>query len=399
MSKRKKQRKFIDSWLEHEETLSPIDELKFGLDPVTSKLAGERRTRTRIDEFFDQDTRKFLLDCVNGEYDDDDASNVNKVAKLIRARLSPMGFVYIGSGSNRIVFLKDGYAYKIAMDRRGCVDNMSEYLRSIEEPDLLAKVYETNRLIAVSEYCHLIGKEEFAARKDSIRDMLSYLSTRYVMQDLGTTEKNYCNVGTRDNGSLVFIDYAYMYKIAGNEDALRCRLCGGFIQPNDNFTGYKCSNKHCEQEYLPYEIINHMKRDVDECDDEAIVELIGAGDQGTDSSNFTYVKISGEDVGELSIIDKETAEQEKQIIEQRLLEEQEYLDNATKLKDITIDDLGVDDEAIDDDEPDIPKFNLKSEGAKALTPEEVEALQRMAEENKRPLGSTRLYSDKEETDV
>lgn len=392
----KKKRRFTETWLDHnhEEILSPVDELKFGQDPVTSKLTGERRKKTRIDEFFDQDLRRFLLDCVNGEYDDDDASNVNRVADLIRQRLIPLGFTELGPGSNRIVFLKDGYAYKIAMDRRGCIDNMSEYLRSIEEPELLAKVYETNRLIAVVEYCHLISKEDFAARKDSIRDMLSYLSQRYVMQDLGTTEKNYCNVGTRDNGSLVFIDYAYMYKIAGNEDALRCRLCGGLIQPNDNFTEYECTNSKCKQSYLAYEIISHMKRDVDECDDEAIVELIGTDDQGTDSSNFTYIKITGEDIGEVSIIDKETAEEQKQIIEQRRIEEQEYLDNTTKLRDMNIDDFATEDD--DEEQPVIPKFNLKSEGVKALTPEEFEALRRMAEENKRPATSSRLYTDKED---
>ena len=118
------------------------------------------------------------------------------------------------------------------MDRRGCIDNMSEYLRSIEEPSILAKTYETNRMIAVSEYAKLISRDEFESRKDEIRAMLDYLSRRYVIQDLGLTPKNFCNVGLRDDGSIIFIDYAYMYKIAGNEQALVCQLCGAQIRPN-----------------------------------------------------------------------------------------------------------------------------------------------------------------------
>lgn len=379
----------------HLDRLTPVDELKFGVDPVTSKLTGERRTLSRIDEHFDQDLRKFILDCVNGEYDEDDSSNVNVVAELYKQKLIPLGFTEIGTGSNRMAFLKDGYLYKIAMDRRGCVDNLSEYLRSIEEPDLLAKVYETNRIIAVVEYCTLINKNEFLERKDTIRDMLDYLSRRYVMQDLGTTEKNYCNIGLRPNGSLVFIDYAYMYKIAGNEDALRCRICGGFLAPNENFTGYVCTNKSCEQQYLTYEIINHMKRDVDECDDESIVKIIGTDDQGTDSSNFTYVKITGGDVGETDLIDEETAMKTITEIEKRRQQEEEYLDSITKLQNITIDDLQIDDETADEAE-DIPKFNLKSEGANVLTTDELETIKKMAEDMIKPRGDMLYRDDKKE---
>ena len=385
-----KKLKWVDDYFT--ESLSPMDERKFGPDPISSRLNGTKRNERRINQYFDQDMRKFLLDCVNGEYDDDDASNVNKVAELIKERLTPLGFREIGVGSNRIVFLKDGYAYKIAMDRRGCVDNMSEYLRSVEEPDLLAKVYETNRLVAVVEYCKLISAEEFAQHKDAIREMLMYLSKRYVMQDLGTTEKNYCNIGLRNNGTLVFIDYAYMYKIAGNEDALRCRLCGGLIRPNDNFTAYKCSNRDCEQPYLTYEIINHMQRDVDECDDASVIELIGADDEGTDSSNFTYVKITGEDTGDMDFISDTEAQKAKEIIEQKRLEEQEYLSKASSIQEASIDDLEVEKS---DDTPKVPSFKMKTEGVEALTRDEVSELQRMIDDRKRKDDGKPLYTEED----
>lgn len=373
---------------------SPLDELKFRENPVLGKMEGTSRRGSRISEYFDNELKLFLYECVNGVYDEDDSSNVNHIAELINARLTPLGFVEVGVGSNRIVFLKNGYVYKIAMDERGCIDNMSEYLRSIEEPDLFAKVYETNRLIAVAEYCNLISLEEFESNKSQIRDMLNYLSTRYVMQDLGTTPKNYCNIGKRDNGQIVFIDYAYLYKISGNEEALKCALCGSWIEPNNDFTAYRCSNKNCAMPYLTYEILNQMHRDVDDYCDEMVVEIISADDQGTDD-NITYVKITGEDTGEMEFISKEESEDLKKKIAERAAAEEAFLSAP---QDFTVLDELPSEPDNDKDEPVIPKIRMASEGAPILSFEEFAALQDAldsAKANAVPEG-TPLYVPKEE---
>ena len=283
-----------------------LDERKFVDDPYKIKKA--KRRQRRIDQYFDEDLRKFLLDLVNNDYDcDNKIKSANVVADLIREALRPLGFKEIGVGSNRIVFLKDGYAFKIAMDRRGTIDNLSEYLRSVEEPQFLAKVYETNRLIAVSEYARLMSYDEFKENEDKIRVILNHLSMRYIIQDLGLIPKNFCNLGFRSNGDIIFIDYAYMYKIAGHEKEIYCSVCGAELAPNKNFTGYVCTDKRCGTKYLTYEVLNMMDRDTDDCDDKEVIQMIGADDQSTDSSNFTFVKISGDDTGETEFISEEDA--------------------------------------------------------------------------------------------
>lgn len=373
--------------------LSPLDELKFRENPILEKMRGESRRGSRISEYFDNDLKLFLYECVNGVYDEDESSNVNHIAELINARLTPLGFIEVGVGSNRIVFLKNGYVFKIAMDERGCIDNMSEYLRSIEEPELLAKVYETNRLIAVAEYLNLISLEEFESNKVQIREKLEYLSRRYVMQDLGTTPKNYCNIGKRDNGQFVFLDYAYMYKISGNEEALRCSLCGSWIEPNNDFTAYKCSNKNCAMPYLTYEILNQMHRDVDDYCDEMVVEVISADDQGTDG-NITYVKITGEDTGEMEFISKEESEDLKKKIAERAAAEEEFLNTPMDFNNIDESMFAPD----EDDTPAIPHIRMASEGAPVLSYDEFAALQNAiesAKDNRVPEGNP-LYIPKED---
>lgn len=302
-----------------------IDELKFTSDPFKRKTG--RRTEKRINQNFTDDDLELILSIVNDDYEVEEGhtKNVNECAKILNERFEPKGFKEIGIGSNRIAYLKDGYVYKIAMDRRGCIDNLSEYMRSIEEPQYLAKVYETNRMIAVVEYARLMSYSEFSENKDVIRGMLEHLSMRYVTQDMGLISKNYCNLGFRSNGDIIFIDYAYMYKISGKEDKLVCSVCGGDIEPNDDFTGYRCCNKQCRTEYLTYEVLNMMDIYLDDVDDEEIIKV----PEG-DSSNFTYVKISGANVGEMSTITEEEAKSLEDTIKKRNENEEIFLANQQK---------------------------------------------------------------------
>ena len=373
--------------------LTPLDELKFHENPILEKMKGGSRKGSRIAEHFDTELKEFLYNCVNGTFNVDGRANVNRIADLINAKLTPLGFTEVGVGSNRIVFLRDNYVYKIAMDERGCIDNLSEYLRSIEEPDMFAKVYETNRLIAVAEYCNLISLEEFESRKAEIRDMLNYLSARYVMQDLGTTPKNYCNIGKRDNDKLVFIDYAYLYKISGNEDALRCDMCGSWIEPNADFTAYRCSNKSCAMPYLTFEILNQMHQDVDDYNDEMVVEVISADDQGSDNG-VTYIKITGEDTGEMEFISKEESEELKKKIAERAAAEEVFLNTPQDMS--VFDELPFDTD--DSDEPQIPKIKMSTEGVSMLTFDEFAALHNALEDAKlnKPKEGQPLYIPKED---
>lgn len=268
------------------EFANKLDESKFEIE---SKASKNRRLRPRIEEMFDRDTRiKLYLNSVNYRIPDN-----NDRAQVVRDMLEPE-FVHLGTGTNRITFLKDGYAVKIALDRRGLIDNMSEYKRSIEAPQFLAKSYETNRTILIAEYVNLIDKQEFLDNIDKLRYILGTLTQYYIIDDLGLTAKNYCNWGYRDDHSIVALDYAYMYPIEGNENAIRCS-CGGKIVPDNNFTAYQCSNDSCKMKYSTMEIKSRLRMDKIDEDDAEIIEVMDGA-----SSDQRYIRVAGEQITEVS---------------------------------------------------------------------------------------------------
>ena len=82
---------------------------------------------------------------------------------------------------------------------------------------------------------------------------------------------------------------------------------------------------------------------LDEIDDEEVVKVANSGD--TDSSNFTFVKISGSNVGEMTSISEEEAKELQKTIEERNEKETKYLSEQQKsLSESSIDDLEIDDE-------------------------------------------------------
>lgn len=233
----------------------------------------------------------------------------NEKADRIADVMERYGFKEIGTGTNRIAFMKDGYVYKVALDERGFIDNISEYKRSIEFPQYFVKVYETNRTILVCEYCELLSEETFNNRKSEIKSILEHLSHYYVMDDVGLTTKNYCNWGLRhvidDDGErddLIIIDNAYFYPIRDNTRMLTCS-CGGQIILNTNFTGYVCSNPSCRMTYTVEEILNKSGYDYDAGDAEVVTVVDEKGKQ-TDS----HLKVTGNDAGGITEIKNEEAE-------------------------------------------------------------------------------------------
>ena len=240
----------------------------------------------------------------------------NVAAKRISDIMTNIGFREIGCGTNRIAFLKDGYVYKVALDKRGFIDNISEYKRAIEFPKYLVKVYETNRVVLVCEYCELITNQIFNERKSEIRAILDELSMYYVMDDVGLTAKNYCNWGLRreidDDGnerdSLIIIDDAYFYPIRHNTDMLIC-TCGARIQLNSQYTGYHCSNSACHMTWTVPEILNKSRYDYDNGDTE-IVRMIDSN--GNESGALA---VTGTNNGQVDLVD-ENDEEIKRIAEE-----------------------------------------------------------------------------------
>ena len=189
----------------------------------------------------------------------------NKKAQLFE---DIMKYVYgekfrkLGTGTNRVAFRRGMFVYKIALDRRGIIDNISEFKRSPEAPNLFSITYETNGIIAVAEYVTLMDLEAFEHNQNMVLELLSELAKQYIFGDMGFTKKNYCNFGYRMNSSnenvadLVVLDYAYTHPRFANEDALICPNCGSRVDFNPMFTGYRCIG--CGQEYTYQDIKRRM---------------------------------------------------------------------------------------------------------------------------------------------
>lgn len=217
--------------------------------------------KSRINRFL---PKELLIDLDNISRDNTIRSNNRKV-DLIVELLNQYSYEYdkIAPGTNRYSIIIDNYVFKIALDSRGKVDNWAEFYLSRELQPYVTKTYECNGLIAVAEYVSPIPKDEFISIKDKIRRILDQLSKDYLFGDMGTITKNFMNWGMRADGQIVCLDYAYTYRIIGNE--MICghkkkngEICQGFLEYDEDFNKLKCP--HCGKEYDFIDIKNRMRR-------------------------------------------------------------------------------------------------------------------------------------------
>ena len=174
------------------------------------------------------------------------ASNNEKgqmIKELLRENEVP--FSPLGSGTNRLGILIDGYAFKIALDEDGMIDNRREFLYTTRLYPYVIKVYEISPmgLVAVSEYLTIFTFDDYREHAEEMRDILKIVSKSFLIGDVGVTGKNYVNWGFRDDGTIAMLDFAYIYSVeyklftcSCSEDAildydedfvkLVCPLCG-----------------------------------------------------------------------------------------------------------------------------------------------------------------------------
>lgn len=212
-----------------------------------------------------------------------DIEDNNDKATLIPELLGPE-FQEIGTGTNRMTFLYSpsqerefrggaGMIFVIALDRRGLVDNFTEFKRSLEIPQYIIKAYETNMLILAEEYVTLIDRREFMENENGIKTILEDLSKGYIFEDVGFDMKNYENWGYRSNGELVILDAGYIYPRKGNERALTCPKCSGQLRYNRNYTGFVCQNSSCNTKYNFLDVRRRMNLDLEKLEDRMISDL------------------------------------------------------------------------------------------------------------------------------
>lgn len=229
-----------------------------------------------IREFFTKDQLKALLYFTCRV----DIGDNNTKAEVLRRYLEPYGFDEIGTGTNRIAFLKNGLVFKISLDRRGHVDSFTEFKRSLELPEYLAMTYETNMIMNVCEYVSVLDQEEFIIQKPVILATLEDISKAYLFNDLGFVLKNSMNWGARDkdsrkDASVCVLDYGYFYSLVGQDrDKLfSCPICGSRLLWNKNYTGFICDKTNCGYTATPGDIRNRMRLDLEDAENQILSSI------------------------------------------------------------------------------------------------------------------------------
>lgn len=201
--------------------------------------------RSRILEFFTKECLNDLYQICMSKKIRDNNSKVDAVNACLEKH--KVDYVELGPGTNRYAILIDGYVFKIALDKWGIQDNINELTVSQELQPYVSKTYECNDLILVAEYVTVISREEFAKKRPEIEKVLAILAEGYLLGDVGIVPKNFCNWGYRDNGELVILDYAYIYRIIGGEMFCSVEInedtgerCGTMLQYTENFHSLIC---------------------------------------------------------------------------------------------------------------------------------------------------------------
>lgn len=239
-----------------------------------------------IDYFFSHETLRALMHlCLRYDIPDN-----NLKADVVGEILGPT-FERIGVGTNRIALLHHGVIVKVALDRRGLIDNLSEFRRSMELPDFLTRTYETNYLINVCEYIEVMDQDRFLANEDNIKRLLKQLGENYLFDDIGFTLKNSYNWGCRESNltqeerellgadveyvyDICILDYGYLYPLHGQQNRLlRCPKCRHQLHWNNNYTAYSCVNSSCNFQINPMDLRRSMDTSFEEVEDRIAANL------------------------------------------------------------------------------------------------------------------------------
>lgn len=202
-----------------------------------------KKIRSRIKENFSAKLLEDMYRICNDKTISDNNIKIDGMIGLLKSY--NLDFVELGPGTNRLAILIDGYVFKIAMDKWGMQDNLNEFTTSQELQPYVTKVYECNELMSVHEYVTVISREEFIDKKPQLQSILAIIAEGYLLGDVGTVAKNFANWGYRDDGSLVILDFAYIYRIRGDE--MLCSYDQSILEYDENFHTLRCPD--CRRKY------------------------------------------------------------------------------------------------------------------------------------------------------
>lgn len=222
-----------------------------------------KNLRSLIQEKFSLDLR-VQIELISRRRDITNKEKHQEIIKLLQS--FSIEVVPLGPGTNRYAFKLDGFVVKVATDHDGKIDNLKEFKMAKRLYPYVTKIYEVseNGTLLVAEYIQPFGSyTEMYKHADEIRDILSKLSSVYLIGDVGITAKNFANWGLRiGSDDPVCLDFAYVYEVSS--ELFICRNCNtnSMLVPNRDFTELYCPNKGCGKHYLFEDIRARIGNDI-----------------------------------------------------------------------------------------------------------------------------------------
>ena len=263
-----------------------------------------KRIRSRIHQFLPLPAQEELMRiCKSSIVSDNNAKVPAMLAVLDKYGIE---YVELGPGTNRLAVLIDNYVFKIALDKWGLRDNKNEFIMSAELQPYVAKTYENNELISVHEYVTVISRDEFIEKREEILDILYELAQSYLVGDIGTIPKNFCNWGYRDNGELVALDFAYVFRVKGDE--LLCSEDQEILEYDENYHFLICP--HCKRKYSFMDIRRRISIEEEDREYEMATEFAYVATKDIQEVGERYTE--GESNGSTSLYNQDSRYQEEE---------------------------------------------------------------------------------------
>jgi DNA-binding Lrp family transcriptional regulator len=167
----------------------------------------------------------------------------DRLIKLLREH-DIKDIVQLGSGTNRYGFKLDGFVIKFATDKHGRIDNFKEFKMAKRLYPHVIKVYEVseNGTMMVCEYIEPFSTfAEMSWYQDKIKQILSDMSSTYLIGDVGISENNFGNWGVRvGTKEPVCLDFAYVYDVSS--ELFMCSSCNtnSMLVPDPLFNKLFC---------------------------------------------------------------------------------------------------------------------------------------------------------------
>ena len=224
----------------------------------------QKTLRSMINEFFPFELR-VELDLLSRRRDIFNNEKQEEIFNLLR-KYEIKDVTPLGPGTNRYAFKLNGFVIKVATDSDGKIDNLKEFKMAKRLFPYVTKTYEVakNGTLLVAEYIQPFQSySEMLKYAEEIRNILTKLSSVYLIGDVGIDSKNYANWGLRvGSDEPVCLDFAYVYEVSST--FFLCSKCNtqSMLMPNKDFTGLYCSSPVCGAKYSFEDIRRRIGNDL-----------------------------------------------------------------------------------------------------------------------------------------